>query len=99
MAINDCIDADGKPCRRFMDEDHDRLVRLDENLHALTKMLIGNGQPGKCGVNEGRISKLEHWRSWVNGALAVITFVIGGLVAFIHIFWQGINVGVSGPGK
>jgi len=38
----------------------------------LEKTLLGNGQPGTCAEHGVRISRLERWRSWVAGALAVL---------------------------
>lgn len=38
----------------------------------LEKTLLGNGQPGRCAEHSARIAKLERWRSWIAGALAVI---------------------------
>ena len=38
----------------------------------LEKTLLGNGQPGRCAEHGARIARLEGWRSWVAGALAVL---------------------------
>lgn len=38
----------------------------------LEKTLLGNGQPGRCAEHAARIARLEQWRSWMAGALAVI---------------------------
>ena len=38
----------------------------------LEKTLLGNGQPGTCAEHGARIARLERWRSWVAGALAVL---------------------------
>jgi hypothetical protein len=38
----------------------------------LERTLLGNGQPGRCAEHGGRIARLERWRSWVAGALAVL---------------------------
>ena len=38
----------------------------------LEKMLLGNGQPGRCAAHSVRIARLERWRAWITGALAVI---------------------------
>jgi hypothetical protein len=38
----------------------------------LEKTLLGNGQPGRCAEHADRIARLERWRSWMAGALAVI---------------------------
>jgi hypothetical protein len=38
----------------------------------LEKTLLGNGQPGICAEHAARIARLERWRSWLTGALAVI---------------------------
>ena len=38
----------------------------------LEKTLLGNGQPGRCAEHSMRIARLERWRSWVAGAVAVL---------------------------
>jgi len=38
----------------------------------LEKTLLGNGQPGRCAEHSVRIARLERWRAWVAGALAVL---------------------------
>lgn len=38
----------------------------------LERTLLGNGQPGRCAEHAMRIARLERWRSWVAGALAVL---------------------------
>jgi hypothetical protein len=38
----------------------------------MQKTLLGNGQPGRCAEHGVRIARLERWRSWIAGALAVI---------------------------
>ena len=38
----------------------------------LEKTLLGNGQPGRCAEHADRIARLERWRSWMAGALAVV---------------------------
>lgn len=55
-------------------ECHERLARIEEQLAALTKAVLGNGQPGLV----QRLSAVEHWRS---GIVAVIAFLAaaGGL--------------------
>ena len=41
----------------------------------LEKTLLGNGQPGRCAEHAVRIARLERWRSWIAGALAVIALL------------------------
>jgi hypothetical protein len=38
----------------------------------LERTLLGNGQPGRCAEHAARISRMERWRAWVTGALAVL---------------------------
>jgi hypothetical protein len=38
----------------------------------LEKTLLGNGQPGRCAEHAARIARMERWRAWVTGALAVL---------------------------
>jgi len=40
-------------------------------LERLEKTLLGNGQPGWCAEHGRRLGRLEQWRSWIAGALAV----------------------------
>jgi hypothetical protein len=41
----------------------------------LERTLLGNGQPGRCAEHALRIARLERWRSWIAGALAVIALL------------------------
>ncbi len=38
----------------------------------MEKTLLGDGQPGRCAQQGDRIARLERWRSWLAGALAVL---------------------------
>lgn len=38
----------------------------------MQKTLLGNGQPGRCAEHGERIARLERWRAWLTGALAVL---------------------------
>jgi len=40
------------------------------------KLLFGNGQPGRCGVHAQRIARLEIWRAWLAGAVAVLSVLL-----------------------
>ncbi len=62
--------------------DSERLARIETQLNLLVKDLQGNGQPGRCAIQGQRIGRLERWRSWMAGAIAVITFMltVGGAV-------------------
>lgn len=42
------------------------------SVERLEKTLLGNGQPGTCAEHGLRIARLERWRSWIAGALAVL---------------------------
>jgi hypothetical protein len=60
--------------------DHDLLIRVATKLEEL----VGNGQPGRCASHSNRIRKLEQWRSYLAGAIAVLSFlgmVGGGILA------------------
>ena len=41
-------------------------------VEGMEKTLLGNGQPGRCAEHGVRIARLERWRSWVAGALAIL---------------------------
>ncbi len=41
-------------------------------VEGMQKTLLGNGQPGRCAEHGERIARLERWRSWLTGALAVL---------------------------
>jgi hypothetical protein len=52
-------------------------------LEGMQKTLLGNGQPGWCAQHCNRIAQLERWRSWVTGALAVISLLWLAVVAIV----------------
>lgn len=41
-------------------------------VEGMQRTLLGNGQPGRCAEHGVRIARLERWRSWMAGALAII---------------------------
>jgi len=41
-------------------------------VEGMQKTLLGNGQPGRCAEHGVRIARLERWRSWITGALAIV---------------------------
>jgi hypothetical protein len=41
-------------------------------VEGMQKTLLGNGQPGRCAEHGTRIDRLERWRSWLTGAMAVL---------------------------
>lgn len=41
-------------------------------METMQKTLLGNGQPGRCAQHSERIARLERWRAWLTGALAVL---------------------------
>ena len=49
----------------------------------LEKTLLGNGQPGRCAEHDARIARLERWRSWMTGALAVIGILWAATVTIV----------------
>jgi type IV secretory pathway component VirB8 len=49
----------------------------------LEKTLLGNGQPGRCAEHAVRIARLERWRSWIAGALAVIGLLWAAAVTVV----------------
>ncbi len=49
----------------------------------LEKTLLGNGQPGWCAEHGRRIARVEQWRSWMTGALAVMGILWMGAVTII----------------
>jgi hypothetical protein len=54
---------------------------METSLELLCKDLLDNGQPGRLTKIDSRLSKLENWRSYITGALAVIGLIVGALVA------------------
>lgn len=62
--------------------DSERLARIETQLDLLVKDLRGNGQPGRCAIQSQRIARLERWRSWMAGAIAVISLVVGAAITF-----------------
>lgn len=59
------------------------MAELRAVVERLEKTLMGNGQPGRCAAHSMRIARLERWRAWITGALAVIGIL---LVAAVTIF-------------
>ena len=59
-------------------------------MESMQKTLLGNGQPGRCAEHGVRIARLERWRSWITGALAVLgvlctaAVTVGAAVAVEH---------------
>jgi hypothetical protein len=49
----------------------------------LEKTLLGNGQPGWCAEHRRRIARIEQWRAWIAGALALIAVLWMGAVSVI----------------
>jgi hypothetical protein len=49
-------------------------------LEAKTKPLFDNGQPGWCNRMERRVTTLEHWRIYVAGIAAAVSFTVGVLL-------------------
>ena len=50
----------------------------------MQKTLLGNGQPGWCAEHRARIARLESWRSWITGALAVLGMLwAAGVTVFV----------------
>ena len=49
-------------------------------VEGMQRTLLGNGQPGRCAEHGVRIARLERWRSWVTGALAIIGILWMALV-------------------
>lgn len=58
-------------------EDHDTLLRIEENLGGLCKLLLDNGQPGLLTKHDNRLKSLENWRAFVKGALSLAYILLG----------------------
>ena len=61
--------------QRAFESVHERLNDIsNDQAEARThlKNLLGNGQPGLCAQHSDRIARLERWRAWLTGALAVL---------------------------
>ena len=77
--------------------DRDRLVELLTSFYDLKEHLAGNGNPGLCfqrgeelAAMTVRISRLESFKAWVNGALAALgTTLRVALVAIGWLFRRG----------
>jgi hypothetical protein len=50
-------------------------------VEGMQKTLLGNGQPGRCAEHSLRIARMERWRSWITGALAVVGILWVAVVA------------------
>ena len=49
-------------------------------VEGMQRTLLGNGQPGRCAEHGLRIARLERWRSWITGALAIVGILWMALV-------------------
>jgi hypothetical protein len=72
--------------------DRDLLVELLTSFYDFKEHLAGNGNPGLCfqrgeelAAMTARISRLESFKAWVNGALAALGTVL--TVALVAIGW------------
>ena len=63
----------------FEKEVLESLTELRTNM----KSLIGNGQPGRMGLLENRVGKIERWMWGIAGGAGVVLFIIG-LIARLH---------------
>lgn len=52
--------------------DSERLARIE----VLLEQLVGNGQPGRCAIHSKRIARVESWRNYMAGAIAVILGIL-----------------------
>jgi hypothetical protein len=59
--------------------DSERLARIE----TLLDQLVGNGQPGRCSVHSQRIRKLEVWKGWITGALALLSLMTAAAVTIV----------------
>ena len=50
-------------------------------VEGMQRTLLGNGQPGRCAEHGVRIARLERWRSWITGALAIVGILWMALVS------------------
>ena len=56
------------------------VASLRTTVEGVCTTLLGNGQPGRCAAHGESIAKLERWRSWLTGALAVVGLLWGATV-------------------
>lgn len=60
---------------REMGEVRTIVTRIDQEL------LGGDGKPGRMNVHSDRLGRLERWRSYMTGALAVIGLLMTAAIA------------------
>ena len=61
--------------------DSERLVAIETTVRRIDLNLFGaDGNEGKLGSLDSRVSKLENWRWWVMGIAVGSGAIIGGLV-------------------
>jgi hypothetical protein len=61
--------------------DSERLVAIETTVRRIDLNLFGaDGNEGKLGIFDKRITKLENWRWWVMGVAVGAGGIIGGLI-------------------
>ena len=69
------------------------LGEISATLSAFRHELIGNGQPGRLGKVETKVSTLEehsaHLKGWIAGAYATAAAVGGGIAWMVHLIRTG----------
>jgi hypothetical protein len=60
-------------------------------VEGMQKMLLGNGQPGRCAEHGLRIARLERWRSWITGALAAIGMLWVAAIAIVTVLVESMK--------
>lgn len=68
-------------------EDHDLLIRIDERVQALFKEVVGNGKDGlsqRVAKVDQRVSRLENFRYWLMGVIAVVAGAVTVLANSAH---------------
>ena len=75
--------AELKETRTAMDHMLAEIASTRTLLESMQKTLFGNGQPGLCRLHSDRIARLERWRSWLAGALAVLGLLWSGTVTVL----------------
>jgi hypothetical protein len=74
MSCENCVNlaAEMRDVRAIVEHLVTEMTATRTVVEGMQKTLLGNGQPGRCAEHGVRIARLERWRSWVAGALAIL---------------------------
>ena len=63
-----------------------KVGNIETTVTDMHNRLFGNGQPGVIQVHDQAIGGLKTWKSYITGAVAALSFIVGGgsIVVFLR---------------